>query len=126
MTNVQFTQYGNPYQSTSTGKKVGFAAGALTGGFAGYKIMESVLSDNVCLNKLAEKYVNKQGPNINPEYAKNNFYKLVKKLPKCSLFAGAAIIGGVGLAIGAIVDKIKNHNRQVVADLTKNYNDNKS
>ena len=116
MTNVDCTQYGIPYQKTSSGKKVGFTAGAVAGGVAGYKFMQEMLQNDIFVNKLADRLIDKAGPNVNPEIFYRGFNKLFKNLPKCSLVAGATVIGGIGLAIGALVDKAVNftaiNNRQ--------------
>ncbi|MCM1338929.1 MAG: hypothetical protein NC191_04600 [Muribaculaceae bacterium] len=126
MTNVHLTQYGNPYKKTSTGKKVGLLGGALAGGVAFNHAMKSLLKNRTFCCDIADRFVSKACPNLNPETALDTFNRIMKRLPKFSSVVGAVMVGGVGLAIGAIVDKIKNHNKQTVADLTGNNNDNKA
>jgi len=125
MSNVSVTPYGNSYQKTSTGKKVGLLSGTLAGGVAFHHFMKECLKDDVFVRQIAENLIDKSGPNLNPDQVLNTLNRIVKRLPKFSSIIGAAMIGGVGLAIGAVVDKVKNHNRQVVADLIKNNNDDK-
>ena len=104
MTSVGITPAGNQYVQTSAGKKTGAAAGAVVGGVVFHRIAKSAVRDKAVLRTLADRFVSRSGANIEPKTAVEQFTKMIKHLPKVSLLMGATIVGGLGLAIGAIVD----------------------